>query len=110
VRGDERSLARMLDDLTAAAVAASPPGSRVDVSIRPAADGWTIEITDPTPPPGIDPAGQPGQPGGASRHGAGLGQILSRAIAERHGGTMTVRPAPGGSIVRVHLPPDETGG
>jgi signal transduction histidine kinase len=101
VRGDGRLLARMLDGLVAAAVQASPPGGRVDLSVRPAADAWVIEITDPAQPdapPGAEPPG---------RHDAGLEPIISRAIAKRHNGTTGAGgTAAGGPTVRIQLPVD----
>jgi signal transduction histidine kinase len=98
VRGDEPMLARLLDDLLTGAVQASPPGGQVRMSLRPAADGWLIEVTDPG-------AAQPDDPAGASRHSAGLGPVIARAITERHHGSTTIQPAgSAGAVVRIHLP------
>jgi signal transduction histidine kinase len=135
--GDERLLTRMLDNLVAAAVAASAPGCQVRLSVRPAAGDWIIEIADPTlaaeggeTPGGPAAAGvpaapgqsnppdersgpgqrdQPSQPGDASRHGAGLGPIISQAIAKRHQGSLDVRSATNAWTIRVQLPAADAG-
>jgi signal transduction histidine kinase len=133
LRGDERLLIRMLDDLVAAAVAASAPGCQLRLSIRPAAGDWIIEIADPTlaagggTPGGPAAAGvpaapgqanpldgpgqrdQPSQPGDASRHGGGLGPIISQAIAKRHQGSLDVRSATNAWTIRVQLPAADAG-
>jgi signal transduction histidine kinase len=103
VRGDEPMLARLLDDLITGAVQASPPGGQVRLSLRPDPPGWLIEATDPSTP--VDPA----DPAEASRHSAGLGPVIGRAIAKRHDGSTTITPADAGAggagaLIRIHLP------
>ncbi len=103
VRGDEPMLTRLLDDLVTGAVQASPPGGQVRISLRPEPAGWLIEATDPSTP--VDPA----DPAEASRHSAGLGPVIGRAIAKRHDGSTTISPAGAGAggagaLIRIHLP------
>ncbi|HMT16138.1 MAG TPA: ATP-binding protein, partial [Ottowia sp.] len=39
----------------------------------------------------------------AGSGGSGLGLSIARAVAERHGGTLTLHPGPGGSGLAVSL-------
>ncbi|HZC29075.1 MAG TPA: ATP-binding protein, partial [Gaiellaceae bacterium] len=47
------------------------------------------------------------QSGGVAKPGTGLGLFIARSIAEAHGGSLDVDPAPSrGSIFRLELPVD----
>ena len=99
LQGDQLTLARLLDDLVSGAIQASPPGGTVHLWLRPATDGWRIEVTGP------GRQAQPDDPTDASRHTAGLGPIIGRAIVKRHHGTTTAHPAtPTGSEIHIRLP------
>lgn len=131
---DGPAILRVLDNLLANAVAFSPPGGTIEVSVRhgggpgapgstggdgaaPAEAGWppaaVVEIADRGP--GI-PAGKEekiferfyqDRPGGP---GTGLGLAIARAVAQGHGGTVSVRSRPeGGSVFTLLLPPAERG-
>jgi signal transduction histidine kinase len=112
LRGDGPILARMLDHLVGTAVRVAPPGSTVEVSVRPGPADWVIEVTDPTParsPLDAHPLtasfAKPGPTAQASRHAAGLGPAISRAIAARHHGTISINPTPtGGSTIHLRIP------
>lgn len=40
---------------------------------------------------------------GNTQHGSGLGLAIARAIAERHGATIALEDAPGGSGLRARV-------
>jgi signal transduction histidine kinase len=110
--GDADRLTQMLDGLLDNAIKFSPDGSTVRVTATGDDDTVTLTVTDT----GIGlPADE--QPllfrrlyrGDNARHrgipGNGLGLALSRAIVERHRGTITLAPHhPAGTTVTVRLP------
>jgi signal transduction histidine kinase len=114
VDGDVVELERAVDNLLGNAVKFSPPGGRVEVSLRQEERGgtpWTVvDITDHGP--GIDPAGHEAifemfhrEEATADAPGVGLGLYITRQIVERHQGSVAVRSQPGhGSSFELALP------
>jgi len=98
LRADALRLRQALDNLLANAVASSPPAARVVVRVRSADDQVVLSVEDTGA--GIPAADQerifePGVRLDTERPGSGLGLAIARAIAEAHGGTLTVDSAPG---------------
>lgn len=105
VRGDPAQLGALLENLVANAwrhggvgvgVSAARRGGRVELAVRDAG-------------PGIDPANLPRvfdrfftTARGAG--GTGLGLALARAVAEAHGGEVSIDSAPGRTVLTVRLP------
>ena len=114
VDGDIVKLERALNNLLGNAVKFSPPGSRVEVSMRRelrGPDPWVVvEVSDQGP--GIDPAHHEAifdmfhrEETSAGVPGVGLGLYITRQILERHHGAVTVRSMPGeGATFVLKLP------
>lgn len=112
VRGDGELLRRAVLNLLDNAVKYSPPGGRVLVTLTSDAAGWVIEVRDAGP--GIAEEDQVRlfkrfvrlpSPDGEGPAGVGLGLLMVRTVAERHGGSVSVASAPGqGACFRIHLP------
>ncbi len=111
VRGDPPMLSRLFRNLVDNAIKYTPPGGRIDASITLREKTAVVDITDT----GIGIAPEFRERiftrfarADASRgetKGYGLGLAISRASAVRHGGAITVAPAPGqGSTFTVILP------
>lgn len=112
-RGDEDRLRQVLQNLLSNALRHTPPGTPVSVAAR-ALPGDTVELTVSDEGPGMAPDTadrifERFYRGAESRDpatgGTGLGLSIVKSIAEAHGGTVTVRTAPGeGSTFTVTLP------
>ena len=112
--GDVVKLERALNNLLGNAVKFSPPGGKVEVTMRREDQGpgpWVVvEVTDHGP--GIDPAGHEAifdmfhrEDATADTPGVGLGLYITRQIVELHQGTVTVRSVPGeGATFVLALP------
>ena len=106
VSGVPSRLGRAVNNLLDNAVKFAGTDNPIEVRLR---DG-DLEVRDHGP--GIDPDELPHVfdrffRGSRSRSlpGSGLGLAIVRQVVERHAGTVTAGPAPGGgTIVRVHLP------
>jgi len=116
ITGDVGVLRRVLDNLLANAIAHSPQGGVVIVSVRPCAEGIDLSVADRGP--GVPPQHREkifdkfqrledrSAVPGANR---GLGLTFCRLAVEAHGGTIWVDDAPGGgAMFRVLLPARET--
>jgi len=110
VRGDRRLLERVLDNLVGNALAYSPPGRPVAVSLT--VQGAEVLLVVRDRGHGI-PADELGSIFGrfvrgssaAGTRGTGLGLALVREVVRWHGGRVEVESAPGvGSSFRVVLP------
>jgi signal transduction histidine kinase len=112
VTGDRERLSQLVGNLVSNALKFTPPGGTVTVRTL-VDDGYVvIEVTDT----GIGiPEGEQSRlfqrffrSSTATEQaipGTGLGLVISRAIAEAHGGSISVRSAPGtGASFRVELP------
>jgi len=112
VRADREVLASALWNLIENALKYSPPGAPVIVSARAAGTGVAIGVQDEGP--GIPASEQQrifeqfvrgADAVTGSTRGVGIGLALVRTIAEGHGGTVTLRSAPGeGSTFTMTLP------
>ena len=109
LHADPLKLKQVLLNLLANAVAHTPPGGRVTLSLEADADAVTFAVTDTGV--GIakeDLAGlfEPFAQVGSEQPGsAGLGLALSRKLVELHGGEMRVESTPGeGSTFSFTLP------
>ena len=113
VPGDADRLRQVVTNLVGNARVHTPPGTPVEVRTFRDGEQAVLEVADAGPgmPPEVaeraferfyraDPA--------RSRHrgGSGLGLAIVKATVDAHGGTVSLRTAPGqGTTVRVELPP-----
>lgn len=110
VRGDEAQLRRLLMNLAENAARYTAPGDRIGLGCRPGDDGVHLIVRDTGP--GIAPEHQARifqrfyrAAGAQARTGTGLGLAIVRAVAEHHGGRVTLESVPGrGSTFTVWLP------
>jgi len=124
---DDTRIHQVVDNLVSNAVKFTPSGGRVTVRAGPSAppgDGWTIAVADSGV--GIPAADLPrlfsaffrgsNVTAAVGRHfmpGTGLGLVVSRAIVELHGGSISVASTEGvGTTVSLSLPtrPARNGG
>ena len=104
---DALRMRQVLTNLIANALRATPRGGTVTVAVGSEPGGAVLSVTD-------DGAGMPAElatrafdrfsraPGSA---GSGLGLAIVRELVEAHGGSVSLRSAPGeGTVVRVTLP------
>ncbi|MEQ8660009.1 MAG: ATP-binding protein [Gammaproteobacteria bacterium] len=107
VMSDAAMLERILANLLGNAVQHAPPHSHVVVRTSREASGVAVSVTNPAP--GLDVAalaaalasGQRTSQGGDSRYHAGLGLLLSQALARQLGLALEVGAVDGG--LAVHL-------
>jgi signal transduction histidine kinase/CHASE3 domain sensor protein len=112
VVGDRERLSQLVGNLISNALKFTPEGGTVTAGTFVDGDSAVIEVTDTGI--GIPEAEQSRlfqrffRSSTATEQaipGTGLGLVISRAIAEAHGGTISVRSAPGeGTSFRVELP------
>ena len=114
--GSDALIYRLIFNLTENAVKYNRPGGSVQVSVTQELEKLLLRVSDTgcgIPPERMahlfDGCFQPGHPTPAP-YGLGLGLPLCRAIAEKHGGSITVESAPGkGSRFMVSLPDRQLG-
>ena len=112
ITGDSRRLQQVVEALLDNAVKFSPDGATVSVRLAADAEAALISVTDTGS--GVPAEDHPHlfrrlYRAGNARHkgvpGAGLGLALSRAVVERHRGTIVLTPGrPTGTTVTVRLP------
>jgi two-component system, OmpR family, sensor kinase len=112
VSGARDDLHRLAGNLIENAINHTPPGTRIRASTAVAADGGAVlEVADDGP--GIPPTLAPRiferfvRGGGEKAGSSGLGLAIVRAVAEAHGGTVTLEPPAGdlhGARFVVRLP------
>jgi signal transduction histidine kinase/DNA-binding response OmpR family regulator len=112
IKVDRRRFVRALSNLLSNAVKFSDSGQHVKLEVETSGELVRFHVIDRGI--GIDPADQPyifrrfSQLDGSltrSRGGTGLGLSVSRALVERHGGTIRVRSRPGdGSRFTIEIP------
>jgi signal transduction histidine kinase len=112
IEADKGRIFQLLDNLISNAIKFTPDGGRVDVRVEPALDGAVIEVSDT----GIglsqaeaelvfDRFFRSSRSRAQQVPGTGLGLFISRAIAETHGGVITVSSQEGaGTTFRIELP------
>jgi two-component system sensor histidine kinase MprB len=113
VDGAPDRLARAVNNLLDNAAGYAPAGSRVEVRVADA------ELTVRDHGPGIDPAEagavfdrfHRGSAAAATgRPGSGLGLAIVKQVADAHGATVALEPAPGGgTLARLRFAPGPTG-
>jgi len=104
-RCDARKIRQVLQNLLQNALDASPPGTTVTLTLAPTPDGVSLRVRDAGP--GLPPAPfDPFRPGVTTKgNGSGLGLTVARAIAEQHGGSVTLADAAeGGAVATLSLP------
>jgi len=112
INGDREGLEILLGNLIDNAIRYTPSGGRIDVSVTRSGDNAVIEVADNGN--GI-PAAERERvfdrfyrvEGSGAATGTGLGLAIVRAIAERHGGLISVLDNPAatsGVLVRLSLP------
>ena len=113
VRGQERGLGKVLQNLLANALRFPVPGEApvVAITAHRQAGSWRFEIADRGV--GIDPASHERifemfrrARDQQQRHGAGIGLAICRKIVERHGGQIWVRSARGAGSTFCFTIPD----
>jgi two-component system cell cycle sensor histidine kinase PleC len=113
VWGDERHFERILINLLSNAVKFTPEDGRIEIGLETRGDGaLAIEVSDTgigMPPSEIPTAlarfGRVDNPGGKKFPGAGLGLPLALAMAELHGGRLTLESEFGqGTVATVIIP------
>lgn len=112
VLGDADLLRRTVLNLLDNAIKYTPAGGEVGLLLKAVEGGWLVEVSDTGP--GIAeelqqrlfqrfsrlPAAERSSTGGV-----GLGLLMVRTVAERHGGRVTLESTPGeGSVFRLFLP------
>ena len=105
VSGDGLALARILENLLDNAIAASRPGTSIELRCGER-DGWAwMTVADRGP--GLDP----GLISGDSHAGGGLGLAITRHLAESHGGKLAAfRREAGGTVMVVWIPSRKVAG
>lgn len=108
LEGDPVRLRQALDNLIANAVAHTPQGAEVEVGVTTSGSLVLISVSDSGE--GISAREQarifePGVRFAVDRPGSGLGLAVARAIAEAHGGVLSVESAPGeGATFTLAIP------
>lgn len=110
LHADPEHLRQIVENLVDNALAASPPGEAVEVTVEAPGHGPEVKmvIADRGPGPGEDPE-RHFEPYVTSRaDGTGLGLPIARALAEANGGTVVLRPRPGGGTLAILSLPQGT--
>ncbi len=110
-QGDARKIGQVLINLLQNALEVSPPESEVWLRAVAQSDGVLIEVRDAGPGLSLDVEATLFEPGVTTKaDGNGLGLTVARAIAEQHGGTLTLANHPeGGCIARLFIPNETEG-
>lgn len=102
---DPDQLARIVTNLLINAGQAMPGGGHVRIEARREEAATTLRVADDGPGIPDELREQVFQALFTTKaKGSGLGLSLSRRIAEAHGGTIVVEPAPGGAAFRITIP------
>ncbi len=107
IETEEGSIEQVITNLVVNALQATPTGGRIDVTVRDASDACEIEVRDSGPGFTDVVRTRLFEPFFTTRpagHGTGLGLAVSRAIVQRHGGTLEAQSSPEGACFVVRLP------
>jgi len=113
VRIDPARLAQALTNLLSNAVAYTPEGGSVELTVATRPDGaWTISVRDTGPGIAADdiervlkPFGQVGDHLTRETGGIGLGLPIASALVKLHGGALAISGEPGiGTTIEIRLP------
>jgi signal transduction histidine kinase len=109
VTGDPRRLREALLNLLSNALEASPAGARIDVRLSSAAGTSAIAVVDQGRGISEEALARVGTPFFTTRPGGtGLGVVISRGIAEQHGGRLELESVPGrGTRATISVPERE---
>jgi len=110
--GDRGLITRALANIVSNAIKFSPIGGEVHCSITARGHQWLMTVRDQGPGIPVELQSQLFQPfhrlhrdSHPQAHGVGLGLLLVRTVAQRHGGTVEIQSAAGdGCAVSVVLP------
>jgi signal transduction histidine kinase len=114
LRADSRALRQILINLLSNAVKFTPPGGRVEVTVRRDQEGGVaISIADTgigmaaeDIPRALQPFGQLDTSLSRIREGAGLGLPLAKMLTELHNASLRIQSAPGqGTTITLRFPP-----
>jgi signal transduction histidine kinase len=109
VEGDAAKLRQVLDNLISNAIKYAGCGAHVAVRLRRVDGGAEVEVADDGPGIAKSDRGRLFDPffraaSARSQPGSGLGLNISRAIAEAHGGTLTLAESASGTTFLLRLP------
>jgi len=108
VPGDPVRLHQAIDNVVTNAVAYSGEGEEVLVTVQAQRSELAVSVSDRgpgIPAPDLDRIFLPGVRLDGGRPGSGIGLAVARAVAEAHGGTLTVESTPGeGATFVLALP------
>ena len=110
--GDRGLITRAMANILSNAIKFSPKGAQVNCSITARGDQWLLSVRDQGPGIPVELQSQLFQPfhrlhreSHPETHGVGLGLLLVRTVAQRHGGAVEiVSAAGGGCAVTIVLP------
>lgn len=108
---DPQRLRQVVDGLVENALRATPAGGRVNVTVRPGASSYVVDVSDTGPglaPEDLDVAFDRGALHAKYRQtrpvGTGLGLSIAARLVARMGGTLTAANGRSGAIFTVSLP------
>lgn len=113
IKGDQTKIRQILINLLSNAVKFTPQGGAITVEVQPGKDGGLaiqisdtgIGIAEDDMAKALTPFGQVDSGLSRKYQGSGLGLPISKALAEMHGGSLTIDSEPGvGTTVTVRLP------
>ena len=109
VHCDPEAVQEALLNLADNALRYSPPGEGINLELRVLMDRISLEVHDYGPRQPAEDWPELEQPVQTGMPGSGLGLQVVRRIAERHGGSLVIRPGrDGGSVFGIELPTEVT--